>query len=129
MRRLLDGGVPVPLSRAPSTFSRRWWRAGHLVTKDELLERVWPRVIVEEGALHVQISSLRKIIGRDGIMTVMGRGLSVSRSRLICVEVDDVSGKAAPARRNNLPQPLSTILWVVRSKSLSSNALLRTSRC
>src|SRR5262249_5031968 len=35
--------------------------AGHLVTKDDLLERVWPVMMVEEAALHVQVSTLRKV--------------------------------------------------------------------
>ena len=38
-------------------------RAGRLVTKRELLERVWPNVFVEEGILTVHISSLRKALG------------------------------------------------------------------
>jgi len=49
-------------------------RAGRLVTKDELLALVWPRTVVEEASLHVQISALRKIVGSDAITTVSGRG-------------------------------------------------------
>ena len=39
--------------------------AGHLVTKDELLSRVWPDTSVEEGILTVHISALRKALGDD----------------------------------------------------------------
>src|SRR5260370_25560973 len=49
-------------------------RAGHLLTKDELLDQVWPKMVVEEAALHVQVSALRKVLGSDAITTVSGRG-------------------------------------------------------
>lgn len=38
-------------------------RSGHLVTKEELVERVWPDSIVEESNLTVSISALRKALG------------------------------------------------------------------
>jgi DNA-binding winged helix-turn-helix (wHTH) protein/tetratricopeptide (TPR) repeat protein len=38
-------------------------RSGHLVTKEELMERVWPDSIVEENNLTVSISALRKALG------------------------------------------------------------------
>ena len=37
-------------------------RAGHLVTKDELLRRVWPDAMVEENNLNKNISVLRKAL-------------------------------------------------------------------
>jgi DNA-binding winged helix-turn-helix (wHTH) protein len=39
----------------------------------ELLERVWPGLIVEENDLQVQVSALRKLLGQDAIATVAGR--------------------------------------------------------
>lgn len=47
---------------------------GRLVSKSELLDRVWPNVVVEENNLQVQISSLRKLLGAKSIATVPGRG-------------------------------------------------------
>ena len=49
---------------------------GKLVTKDEIFDRVWPGVIVEENTLQVQISALRKAMGsdRDALKTISGRG-------------------------------------------------------
>ncbi len=49
---------------------------GSLVTKDELLSRVWPGIVVAEENLKVQISALRKALGedRDFIRTEFGRG-------------------------------------------------------
>jgi len=40
-------------------------RAGHLVSKRELLDAVWPDAFVEEGILAVQVSALRKALGDD----------------------------------------------------------------
>src|SRR4051794_22109312 len=74
-RRLLKGGAAISLRpRAFDLLVALVDRAGHLVTKDELLDQVWPNVVVEEAALHVQVSSLRKVIGSDAIITVSGRG-------------------------------------------------------
>ncbi len=47
---------------------------GRVVSKSELLDRVWPNVVVEENNLQVQISSLRKLLGAKSIATVPGRG-------------------------------------------------------
>ena len=49
-------------------------RAGHLVTKEELIERVWPNLVVEENNLQVQVAALRKILGPETIATIPGRG-------------------------------------------------------
>ena len=52
---------------------------GKVVTKDELMERVWAGVVVEEHNIQVHISALRRALAedRDGesrIVTVSGRG-------------------------------------------------------
>lgn len=54
-------------------------QAGHLLTKDELLQKVWPGVVVEEVNLSVNISALRKALavpggGQDWIETVPRQG-------------------------------------------------------
>ena len=38
-------------------------RSGHLVTKEELMEQVWPDSVVEENNLTVSMSALRKALG------------------------------------------------------------------
>ncbi|MDB6090375.1 MAG: putative ATPase [Gammaproteobacteria bacterium] len=47
---------------------------GHLVTKATLLERVWPRIIVDENNLPAQVASLRRVLGAGAIRTVPGFG-------------------------------------------------------
>ncbi|MDB5434279.1 MAG: transcriptional regulator [Phenylobacterium sp.] len=76
-RELLADGAPVPLgSRAIDVLFALIEGRGLLVTKDELLTRVWPTTCVEENSLQFQISTLRKALGedRDFIRTVSGRG-------------------------------------------------------
>src|SRR2546422_11709241 len=74
-RWLLKDGVSISLRpRAFDLLVALVDHAGHLVTKDELLDQVWPKMVVEEAALHVQVSGLRKILGADAITTVSGRG-------------------------------------------------------
>jgi predicted ATPase/DNA-binding winged helix-turn-helix (wHTH) protein len=54
-------------------------RAGEVVTRKELISRVWPDVTVEEANLRVHVAGLRKALGdgRDGaryVANVSGRG-------------------------------------------------------
>src|SRR5882757_1633154 len=76
-RELLADGVPVAIgNRALDVLIALIEACGELVTKDELLTRVWPDTTVEENNLQFQISTLRKALGpdRDFIRTVSGRG-------------------------------------------------------
>ena len=76
-RRLLADGVPVELgTRAFDLLLVLLEADGALVTKEELLDRVWPGVVVCEQSLKVQISALRKALGADRnlIRTEFGRG-------------------------------------------------------
>lgn len=65
----MRAGESVPLTpKAYDLLEDMVRNAGKLVTKRELLERVWPESFVEEGILAVHVSSLRKIFGHgDGI--------------------------------------------------------------
>jgi len=45
-----------------------------IVSKDELLDAVWPGLVVEENNLQVQVSALRKLLGPGSIATIPGRG-------------------------------------------------------
>jgi DNA-binding winged helix-turn-helix (wHTH) protein/Flp pilus assembly protein TadD len=76
-RRLLRGEEAVPLSpRLLAVLTRLVERAGHLVTKDELIEGAWGDAVVEENALPVAVSRLRSALGRETpyIETVVGHG-------------------------------------------------------
>lgn len=49
-------------------------RRDRVVGKSELLDLVWPNLVVEENNLQVQVSALRKLLGAGAISTVAGRG-------------------------------------------------------
>jgi hypothetical protein len=56
---------------------------GKVVSKDELMERVWAGVVVEEHNIQVHISALRKALAEDGdgeswIVTVPGAATGCS---------------------------------------------------
>jgi DNA-binding winged helix-turn-helix (wHTH) protein len=76
-RQLLADGVPVELgTRAFDLLLALLEADGLLLTKEELVSRVWPDVVVSEENLKVQVSALRKALGadRDVIRTEFGRG-------------------------------------------------------
>jgi predicted ATPase/DNA-binding winged helix-turn-helix (wHTH) protein len=74
-RRLLAGDRPVKLGgRAFDLLSTLVEARDRAVSKRELMERVWPRLVVEDNNLQVQIVALRKILGPAAIATIPGRG-------------------------------------------------------
>ncbi len=76
-RQLVADGLPVEMgTRAFDLLLVLLEADGSLVTKDELLSRVWPGIVVAEENLKVQISALRRALGEDRefIRTEFGRG-------------------------------------------------------
>ncbi|MFB9265059.1 alpha/beta fold hydrolase [Bradyrhizobium erythrophlei] len=79
-RLLLRNGTPVSLgSRAIDILCELVAAQGELLTKNDLMARVWPNSVVEENNLQVHISALRKVLGeqaegRSWLQTVPGRG-------------------------------------------------------
>jgi DNA-binding winged helix-turn-helix (wHTH) protein len=74
-RLLKRAGVSVPLQ--PKAFDALLClvrRAKHLISKQELIQTLWPAVHVSEANLTNTIVSLRKIVGRDTIRTVSKHG-------------------------------------------------------
>lgn len=79
-RRLLRDGKIVPLTpKAFDTLLALIENSGQVVEKDDLMEKVWPGIAVEENNLTQNVSALRKALGerRDEpqyILTVSGLG-------------------------------------------------------
>jgi DNA-binding winged helix-turn-helix (wHTH) protein len=77
---LLEGDKPVSLgSRALEILIALLERPGELISKQDLMARVWPDVFVGPANLTVHISALRRALrdGRDGnrfIINIPGRG-------------------------------------------------------
>jgi DNA-binding winged helix-turn-helix (wHTH) protein len=66
-RQLTREGRPVVLrAKVFDTLVALVRRAGHLVTREALIDAVWPDAIVEEGNLSHNVSALRKALGDDG---------------------------------------------------------------
>jgi predicted ATPase/DNA-binding winged helix-turn-helix (wHTH) protein len=83
---------------------------GDLVKKDEILKNVWPESFVEENNIHVQISSLRKLLGDDRglIQTVPGRGYRLQTQPGTS---DDMRTPAvSPVVPTNLPASTSALI-------------------
>ena len=118
-RRLLAAGTPVHLGpHALDLLTALAVRSGHLVTKDELLQRVWGKVVVAENTLQVHISALRKVLGPDSIATVSGRGYRFT------LEVTQFGAATAPAAapKHNLPHDLTS--FIGREKAIAELAQL-----
>jgi predicted ATPase/DNA-binding winged helix-turn-helix (wHTH) protein len=118
-RQLLIDGEPAPLgARAYDLLTALVQRRDRVVSKDELLELVWPKAVVEENTLQVHISALRKVLGQQAITTIPGRGYRLT------VELEQVgSAGPAPSRaqtnqapaaatvlRGNLPSQLPSLI-------------------
>src|SRR5215467_5679989 len=75
-REVLADGRPMELGgRAFDVLVVLIEANGAVVSKDELMSRVWPGRIVEDNNLHAQIKALRKAFSdRDLIRTIVGRG-------------------------------------------------------
>jgi predicted ATPase/DNA-binding winged helix-turn-helix (wHTH) protein len=75
-RRLLaESGRPAALGgRAFDMLVALVERRHRVVGSQELLDIVWPRLVVEPNNLQVQVAALRKVLGHGAIATVPGRG-------------------------------------------------------
>jgi len=109
-RLLLHAGNPVRLgSRALDMLIALLDRPGELVTKDELISRVWPHTHVEEGNLKVQMAVLRRVLGdgKDGaryIATDTGRGYRFVAPVTFADDLHPSTPAAAATKReHNLP--------------------------
>ncbi len=104
-RELLQDGQPLHLrAREFDILLFLVENAGQFVTKDQLIERVWPTTTVSDANIRVQIAALRRVLGdgRDGaryILNAAGRGYS------FCCPLElppAAAGQARPTRAGSL---------------------------
>ena len=132
---LLRDGHPVALTlKALETLLYLVEHRGRVVSRDELIEAVWPDVAVEENNLSVNVSAVRKVLGegQDGekyIETVPRRGYRFTAT------VSDVPVESAeviyarntqPTARQTQPTPANRISRVTSSFVLAVSVLLAT---
>lgn len=92
-RTITIDGAPVKLgARAFDLLVALIERRDRVVSKHDLLDIVWPNVVVEENNLQVQIWALRKLLGPQVIATVPGRGYRFSATL-----INDRRARATPA--------------------------------
>jgi DNA-binding winged helix-turn-helix (wHTH) protein len=115
-RVLLQGDKPLHLgSRALEILTALAERPGELITKEELVARVWPNTFVGEGNLRVHIAALRRALG-DGeggnqyISTIPGRGYRFVGLAIANDRPAPVQQIAKDRTENNLPTPLARMV-------------------
>jgi TolB-like protein len=123
-RLLTCSGEPVKVSsRSLDILCELAAARGEVVDKDLLMERVWPRRFVEENAIQVHVSSLRKALesGSDGqsfVVTVPGRGY-----RLVGIRSQTPLKADTPAERAKIPVKIpGTSVAVLRFANLSGGS-------
>src|SRR6266446_8694940 len=120
-RELLADGRPIRLGgRTFDVLMTLIEGQGAIVSKEALMNRVWPNRIVEESSLQVQISALRNAFGADRelIRTISGRGYQfIGEIRAVAASphTQAVAGTAvaAPAATRpptNLAEPVSELI-------------------
>ncbi len=106
-RLLLDGAAPVKLGgRAFDVLLALVERRERAVSKRELLELVWPNLVVEENNLQVQVVALRKLLGPAAITTIPGRGYQFTAALEGAAVVDAAPPSRAPAKLDHAPTNL-----------------------
>ncbi|MEO8154994.1 MAG: winged helix-turn-helix domain-containing protein [Rhizobacter sp.] len=98
-RQLLIDGQPAVLgARAFDVLLALVENRDRLVSKNELLDFVWPGLVVEENNLQVHVSALRKLLGPQAIATIPGRGYRFTLAS------DEVPAAAAAPLRVAVPE-------------------------
>ncbi len=107
-KRLLRGGIPVPLTpKAFDLLAVLVENSGHLLEKDELLKKIWPDSFVEEANLSVKMSEVRRALGEGPndhhyVETIPRRGYRfvAGVKELNKVEAEPVTGEVSEDQRN-----------------------------
>ena len=94
--------------------------SGAVISKDTLMNRVWPDRTIEDNSLQHQISALRRAFGadRDLIRTISGRGYQFTgQIRTVSARPDALPAattvvpvSAATQTPTNLPEPVSELI-------------------
>jgi predicted ATPase/DNA-binding winged helix-turn-helix (wHTH) protein len=116
--RILGSAVPLG-GRAFEIIEALVYSAGELVTKAELINRVWPGAVVMENTLHVHVAAVRRALGpRRGLLkTESGRGYRllgdwIVRSRDTAKPSPDAERTPAigDASATNLPAAITPLI-------------------
>jgi non-specific serine/threonine protein kinase len=124
-RELRSHRIAVPIGmRAFDIIEVLVQAGGELVTKDGLMDRVWPGLIVGENTLYFHISAVRKALGEDRelLKTVSGRGYRLFGHWKLQEEDHPAPGDFEPASTSNTPfhtnLPLATVDLIGRAAAV-----------
>ncbi len=112
---LTRGGAPVALgAHAAAILAELVALTGEYGSKARLMDAAWPRAVVEEGNLAVQISSIRRALaevpgGDRWIETLARRGYRFA-GPVVALARTSPQARAAAARLDNLPDPLPSFV-------------------
>ncbi len=114
---LTEDGRPVRIgSRAFDLLVALVQRTGEVLERNELVRRVWPDSVVEDGSLRAHIAALRRMLGegRDGarfISNIAGRGYCfVADVHVEFAPMPTETGSAHPVHPTNLPVLLTRMV-------------------
>lgn len=108
---LLEGGQMRRIGgRAFDLLTVLVERHGEVVSKSELMTRVWPGLVVEETNLKVNIAAIRRLLGEVPgppryIATVVGTGYRFVAAVTFPAPRPPLLRAVAPPRAGNLPPP------------------------
>src|SRR6185437_3095080 len=114
-RLLFRDGAPVPLrSRGSDILCVLAASPGKLVTKEDLMDQVWPGLNVGENTIQVHVSALRKALGEDTggqrfIVTVPGRGYRFVAEQLHSAESNEGPALALPDKPSIAVMPFQNM--------------------
>jgi predicted ATPase/DNA-binding winged helix-turn-helix (wHTH) protein len=126
-REIRVQGATVPLgSRAFEILKFLVQSAGELVSKGDLIARVWQGAIAEENTLQFHISAIRKALGpdRDLLRTVSGRGYQLLGDWTIRQQFDPGERHSIQIGRN-LTQPIASNLPATASELIGRSSALK----
>jgi len=110
-RVVLVDGRPAKLGgRAFDVLDALIRRSDRVVPKQELLDVVWPGLVVEENNLQVHVMSLRKLLGTDSIRTVSGRGYQFTLWADAGPDAQTVNRPVVPERTEAEAAPGTTLI-------------------
>ena len=121
-RHLVRDGVQIPLgSRALDVLCALALAKGEVVSKDELMTRVWPGLVVDENTIRVHVSALRKALeegtsGQTHLMTVPGRGY-----RLVGLKPQLSANGGSPDASSSPAQPDRPSIAVLPFQNMSDD--------
>ena len=130
-RRMERDGLRVPMTaRAMDILIELIARAGSVVSKYELLDKIWPGIAADEGYLRVYVAALRKALG-DGkagaryVATVSGQGYCFVADVCYSAEPRNAS-EGVIDQSHSLPERSVKMVGRDRTVPLLANRLIET---